>query len=556
MDKSRAPSGATRAPDDDAARTRPPDQATELEGTREPARAPASANETLVKAQTTPAMENAGATRAPEATNADAGATRTTGSTAQAPPKDQKLSRLGDYRLIKKLGEGGMGTVYKAHQESLDRDVAVKVLFKHLANNQSFVDRFQREARIMAKLDHPNILRCFGVGEEHGFHYFAMEFIDGGSMQGWIDKLGKLSIGDALHVTLACARGLQHAHELNMIHRDIKPDNILVTNKGIVKVADMGLAKAHGESLSLTRTGTAAGTPIYMSPEQARDAKHVDHRTDIYALGCMLYAFIAGRPPIQAETYIELLEAKEKGKFDPLRKVNDEVPERLDLMVDKMIAKRLESRYQTCAEIIQDLEGLGLASKKLGFLESAVESASGSTSPTASGTSSATKKPLGKTVAAGKAKLSSSSDDGTNWWFVSYRGRDGKPVRRRMTGEQLREMVKDDDFDLKAQISRTLEGGYRAIATFPEFETALRGRMTKMRADKKAQKFHNVYKQLEKEEVSRRRWRWIRNIYTSTGGFVLLLIWLAVIGALAVGVFFLIKYGFNWLGTHMEKITD
>ena len=111
-----------------------------------------------------------------------------------------------------------------------------------------------------------------------------------------------------------------------MIHRDIKPDNILITNKGTVKVADMGLAKAHGENLSLTRTGTAAGTPLYMSPEQARDAKHVDHRTDIYALGAMLYACIAGKPPIMAETYIELLEAKEKGKFEPLRKANDEVP--------------------------------------------------------------------------------------------------------------------------------------------------------------------------------------------------------------------------------------
>src|SRR5262249_32437964 len=162
-----------------------------------------------------------------------------------------KTAVLGDFRLVKKLGVGGMGQVFKGRQISLDRDVAVKVLSKQLAGNPAFVQRFYREARIMARLDHPHIVRCYGVGEAFGWHYVAMEYLDGGSMQDQLKKLGKLSLGDALHVILACAHALQHAHELEMIHRDIKPDNILLTGKGVVKVADLGLAKALSEELNL-----------------------------------------------------------------------------------------------------------------------------------------------------------------------------------------------------------------------------------------------------------------------------------------------------------------
>src|SRR5207253_9210059 len=128
----------------------------------------------------------------------------------------------------------------------------------------------------------------------------------------------------------ACARALGHAHEMDLIHRDIKPDNILLTSKGVVKVADLGLAKATSEDMGLTKTGTGAGTPLYMSPEQCRDVKRVDGRADIYSLGCMLYYFLTGEVPFKGETVVELYEAKEKGKFPPARQCNDEVPEHLD----------------------------------------------------------------------------------------------------------------------------------------------------------------------------------------------------------------------------------
>src|SRR5207248_6262426 len=138
----------------------------------------------------------------------------------------------------------------------------------------------------------------------------------------------------ALHIVLACAHALQHAHELKLVHRDIKPDNVLLTRKGVVKLADLGLAKAQDEDLSLTKTGTGAGTPLYMAPEQARDVKHVDHRSDIYSVGCMLYYFLTGKLPFTGETLVEVIDAKQKGKFTPARRLNADIPPRLDLIID------------------------------------------------------------------------------------------------------------------------------------------------------------------------------------------------------------------------------
>jgi serine/threonine-protein kinase len=537
MDKpSPLPTPASADPTDPHA-TRAPEN-TEVQDAPKPAPAPPG-NETVAGVQTTPAEPAAGATVAGAAPPA-----------AKTAPKE-KVNTLGDFRLLKKLGEGGMGSVYKAHQISLDREVAVKVLSKQLASNPSFVERFQREARLMARLDHPNILRCFGVGEEHGWHYFAMEFIDGGSMQGLLDRQGKLSVGDSLRVVLTCAEALGHAHELNMIHRDIKPDNILLTRKGVIKVADLGLAKAHGENVQLTRTGTGAGTPIYMSPEQARDAKHVDHRTDIYALGCMLYTFLTGKPPFEGETYVELFEAKEKGKFPPARKFNDAVPERLDLILDKMMAKKPEHRYQTCAELIKDLGGLGLASATLTLLEAEEEPAAKPAAAPVKG-GPARKPAIPPTV---PARTAAPGDDiNPNIWYLSYRTREGKMVRKRMTTDQVRELIKDENFDLKAQASRSPDDPFRALATFPEFEAALRGRLVKLKADRKTAKFHDMYDKLVKEEQSRQRWRWFSNLFRSFTGWVLFLVWMAVLAGLAYGGFLLIRFGLHYLGTKMESL--
>jgi serine/threonine-protein kinase len=286
---------------------------------------------------------------------------------AAAGGNGRKFSQLGDFRLLRRLGSGGMGNVYRARQLSRNRDVALKVLFRHLAAQPAFLKRFHREAELMSRLDHPNLLRGYEVGEDKGWHYFAMECVTGGSVQAWLTRLGKFPVADAVHVVRACARALQYAHDLNLVHRDIKPDNILLTGRGVVKVADLGLAKAQDDALSMTRTGTGAGTPLYMAPEQAVDAKNVDGRSDLYSLGCVFYALLTGRPPFQGNDLLELIQAKERGTFPPVRRFTPEAPERLDFLLNKMLARRQDQRYQTAAELAEELECQGLAGERLSF---------------------------------------------------------------------------------------------------------------------------------------------------------------------------------------------
>jgi len=280
----------------------------------------------------------------------------------------QRTNSLGDFKLVKKLGQGGMGTVYLAKQMTLDRDVALKILSKKLAIRADFVSRFLREARSMAKLQHPNIVQVYAADSVAGYYYVALEFIDGQSMQDWMDQVKQLSVADALYTVLICADALKVAHDQNMIHRDIKPDNILVTKTGIVKVADFGLAKVIDDDTSVTQSGTGLGTPLFMAPEQARNAKHVDHRTDIYALGATLYYFLTGKHAFDGENTLEVIMAKEKGDFLPARKLNKKVSERLDLIIDKTLSVKPEYRYSSCDELIRDLEKLALAGETLSLV--------------------------------------------------------------------------------------------------------------------------------------------------------------------------------------------
>ncbi len=281
----------------------------------------------------------------------------------------QKTNALGDFRLVAKLGEGGMGTVYKARQISQPRDVALKVMAKDLAARPGFVERFHREGRLLARLDHPHIVRCYAVGESHGFYYLAMELVVGGSLKAWLDRLTRFSLGDALHAVLASAAALQYAHEQGLVHRDVKPDNLLLSAEGIVKVADLGLAKAADDDQGLTATGIGIGSPLYASPEQTRDAKHADARSDVYSLGCVFYHFLTGRPPFEASNFLELIVAKEKGTFVPARRHNRDVPKAIDSILTRMLAKLPEQRYASCAELAEDLQWQGLANRSLSFLE-------------------------------------------------------------------------------------------------------------------------------------------------------------------------------------------
>lgn len=471
----------------------------------------------------------------------------------------KKATVLGDFKLIKKLGEGGMGTVYLGHQESLDRPCAVKVLSKEFAAKPGFVDRFIREARAMAKINHPNVVDCYAVGEDKKFHYVAMELMDGQSMQDWTDQLGTLSVADAVAVTLVCADALHYAHEMSMIHRDVKPDNVLVTKSGLVKVSDMGLAKAIDEDdMGLTQSGTGLGTPHYMAPEQARNAKHVDRRVDVYALGCTLYHFLTGKTPFTCESMVELIVNKEKGKFTSARRINPQVPERLDLIVDKAMAAKPEHRYQTCAEMITDLEALGLAGEVLSFIDEEMQTpirrtASPSRATLAGNSLASSPAPAAKKSPATSPKRSqaqsssgsASTSDSSAKWFVKHEGSEGKIQIGKMTVPQILQAMKGDKLNLKTQVAMNAKGPFLPLSQVPVFEDEARRMVTRQTANAKNTSLANEYEKLAKQYERRKWWQSLRRLVDGTLGFVGLLIWLAVIAAVCGALYFVIPMLFD-----------
>ena len=457
---------------------------------------------------------------------------------------DKKTVQLGDFELLKKLGQGGMGTVYLGHQISLDRDCAVKVLSKEFAAKPGFVERFVREARAMAKIDHPSVVSCYAVGEDKGHHFVAMELMDGKSMQDWVNQLGKLSVSDAVLATLIAGDALHHAHELNMIHRDIKPDNLLVTQKGVLKVSDLGLAKAiDDEDMSLTQSGTGLGTPHYMPPEQARNAKHVDRRSDIYALGCTLYYFLCGKLPFHGDSIVELITNKEKGKFKPVHQANPEVPERLSLIVDKAMAVDPKHRYQTCAEFVSDLDSLSLAGDALQFIDERVRvSARRSGGPaTAAG---GIRNLAATTVAAPRsqtpAKPAASPKPATTAiWYVRYTSSDGQVKIGKMAPAQVLAGIKSDKFNAQTQAAVNSKGPFLPLAQIPVFEDDARKMLTRQQASHRNNNLAAEYEKLAKQYERRKWWQYLKRLVDGTLGFVGLLIWLGLIAGLGALIYFL-----------------
>jgi serine/threonine protein kinase len=404
---------------------------------------------------------------------------------------DGKQPVIGDFRLLAKLGEGAMGAVYKAYQISFKREVALKVLFPHVANNEKLVKRLTREAHAMFRLDHPNIVHAYAVDEDKGWHFIAMEYIDGQSLQKWLNRLGRLSVGDALHITLACARALQHAHELGDVHRDIKPDNILISKAGEVKVADLGMVKSEDEDMALTQTGHAVGTPWYMPLEQARNAKETDGRSDIYALGCMLYCMLTGKPPFTGRTLVELIQAKEVGTFPTARSLNPDVNERLDLIIVKMTAKLARYRYQTCAEVIKDLEGLRLNSLELEFLKTPAKPKK-----------PATNLNVNRAAATMVTEEPIAEEKPTDQWFIRHKVPGKQPLRQLTTAEII-DLLKQKKLDpSQVQASRKEEEGFRGLATYKEFQYLVAD-LFKNAADQRGSRNRSLYKQIEDKEKER-----------------------------------------------------
>jgi serine/threonine-protein kinase len=265
---------------------------------------------------------------------------------------------LGSYVLLEPLGEGGMGTVYKARHQRLDRIDALKVIRKNLLTNPKAVERFQREARAAARLSHPNVITVYDANESGDVHYLAMEYIVGTDLAKLVKQAGPLPAAQACDYVRQGALGLQHAHERGLIHRDIKPSNLLLTQDGsTVKLLDLGLARLQSATPedttnhSLTDTGAVVGTPDYIAPEQARNSREVDIRADIYSLGCSLYYLLTAKIPFPGETLTEKLIKHQLEEPEPLPQVRPDVPAEVAAVVRRMMNKRPEDRYQTPAQV-------------------------------------------------------------------------------------------------------------------------------------------------------------------------------------------------------------
>jgi len=271
-------------------------------------------------------------------------------------PEDKKpVFQLSKYEIIEKIGRGGMGIVYKARQKSMDRIVALKILHERLVNDSAFVDRFIREAQAAGKLSHPNIIHVHDVSKEKGFYYFSMEFVSGSTVTSRLMDKGHLPSNEVLDIVKQVAKALGYAHGNNLIHRDIKPDNIMITDDGEVKLADLGIARNLKESSANIEKNTIYGTPLYMSPEQALGME-LDGRTDIYSLGATAFHIATGETPFEAEKAIDVLKKHINDPLPPPDSINPDIPDDICRLIEIMMAKEPEERFQSAVEIVEEIE--------------------------------------------------------------------------------------------------------------------------------------------------------------------------------------------------------
>jgi len=265
---------------------------------------------------------------------------------------------VAGFEILERVGRGGMGTVYRARQLSLDRIVAFKVLSPSLAWDEESIERFVREARAAARLVHPNIVRALGVGREGPIYYLAMEYMTGGSIEDKIEGEGRIAPDRAVPMLMDVARGLAYAESQGVVHRDIKPENLMLDEHGTVKIVDMGIAGQLEGRRTLAQTEGVFGSPHYIAPEQAA-GERIDYRVDLYSLGASAYRMLSGRTVFQGESQTEIMARHVNEDPMPLKRVAPWVPRRFCDVVMRMLEKDPDDRYQSAAEVLEALEGLG-----------------------------------------------------------------------------------------------------------------------------------------------------------------------------------------------------
>lgn len=270
-----------------------------------------------------------------------------------------KKSPIPGYRMKRKLGAGAMAQVFLAKQISLDRYVAIKVLPKKFSTNANFIERFHQEGRAAAKLNHPNIVQAYDVGQIADTHYFVMEYVDGHTVYDAIAKHKRYPERDAIDIILQIADALQHAHDKKFVHRDVKPKNIMITKEGVAKLADMGLARAVTDKEAAEQEkGRAFGTPYYISPEQIRGEVDIDAQADIYSLGATFYHMVTGQVPFDGENPSAVMHKHLKAELVPPDHVNPNLSAGVSEIIEMMMSKKRNKRYHNCNDLITDLKAV------------------------------------------------------------------------------------------------------------------------------------------------------------------------------------------------------
>ncbi len=265
---------------------------------------------------------------------------------------------IAGYQIVERLGHGGMGAVYKARQLNLGgRIVALKIIRRSLSRNEAYIRRLQREARIVGGLDHPHIVKGIDLGESSGFHYFVMEYVEGETLRSMLQNGRVFSEEETIHIGEQLASAIDYYGQRGIVHRDVKPGNVVLTSDGISKLMDLGLAKGPEDS-ALTRSGATIGTPQYLSPEQAQNPRGADVRSDLYSLGATLYHMATGQPPFQGETVAEVLTKVLFGRRAPAAEVNPAVSERFSHLLERLMDRDPRRRYQSAAELLRDIRAV------------------------------------------------------------------------------------------------------------------------------------------------------------------------------------------------------
>ena len=270
---------------------------------------------------------------------------------------DLPLDSIGSYDLLEKIAEGGMGAIYKGRNRATGEVVAIKIMPKHLAQKAVLLRRFEQEFQAAKQLDHPNIVRALDFGKSNEMPYLVMEYVEGESLGERLERDGRMPHAEAVRLIVQVAQGLHRAHKQGLVHRDVKPDNILVTRDGTAKLADLGLVKTADADLNLTKTGRGLGTPHFMAPEQFRDAKNADVRCDIYSLGATLYQMVTGELPFRSNGPLDAWMKKINNELVPPRQLATDLPERTEWAILRAMSPEKEERPTSCREFVEDLTG-------------------------------------------------------------------------------------------------------------------------------------------------------------------------------------------------------